>query len=54
MRQYKELYLDLQELDEDEVKNHYILYGNYENRIYRKIFIRKSNAFITFSKRNKL
>ena len=38
-RQYKELYLDLQDLDEDEVKNHYILYGNYENRIYRKIFI---------------
>jgi len=34
--EYKNLYTDLLDLDEDEVKNHYLLYGNYEKRIYRK------------------
>ena len=41
--QYKNLYTDLLTLEEDEVTNHYLLYGNYEKRIYRKILIPEKN-----------
>lgn len=43
--QYKNLYTDLLGLEEDEVKNHYLLYGNYEKRIYRKILIPEKDKF---------